>query len=585
MPDYKDLSKKFFLVILVVVLGMGLWFARQPFVAAVDAPVHLRCALLFNLNLVDNLQWPDWDAMAYGGRGSPILRYLGVLPLFFASLLQLVGFDVFWAVKLTVCLYAIVGILGLLKLYNQLNFKTGSWSAVLLLLQPVVAYHLGWAFLFQNLCAMLLSSWLWVSCLRILRDENGAIVSAGVVFAAIFFTHPPSAMMLGYMWAILLGIKFLQNRRQRLLVAVFLAPLLGGMLAAPYLLPLFMTRDYVYYREVNDLLKPGKEGAFFIDSACKDHDNTEFSLLQGFVRSFSYTSEGGPAKARPAFSDLMPFQRGDLIRPWLVLNMLLLLLASLPGVFKWRKGGENELDGLVWLVPALFCFFMTTSWSAFLYRLLPEVSNVQYPWRWVLPASIFMIPLIAAGLQPEVSVAESSVGSQRPYCNLTVKLMVLLLVAAAFWAQSLYYTMPAAVFVDFMNNPGSLEPFLPRVAPAESVLPHAAPAHQLKFLTGRGSLLSRSGGTTDADINLKVEQPAKVIINTHNDGLWLVNINDRPVTPENHDKTGLMQFFLPAGEQHISIRRMSPPGRYSGWAISLLVAGLLVLKRRRQGDG
>ena len=68
--------------------------------------------------------------------------------------------------------------------------------------------------------------------------------------------------MLGYMWAILLGIKFLQNRRQRLLVAVFLAPLLGGMLAAPYLLPLFMTRDYVYYREVNDLLKPGKEGAF-----------------------------------------------------------------------------------------------------------------------------------------------------------------------------------------------------------------------------------------------------------------------------------------------------------------------------------
>ena len=127
MPDYKDLSKKFFLVILVVVLGMGLWFARQPFVAAVDAPVHLRCALLFNLNLVDNLQWPDWDAMAYGGRGSPILRYLGVLPCF-SSLLQLVGFDVFWAVKLTVCLYAIVGILGLLKLYNQLNFKTGSWS-------------------------------------------------------------------------------------------------------------------------------------------------------------------------------------------------------------------------------------------------------------------------------------------------------------------------------------------------------------------------------------------------------------------------------------------------------------------------
>lgn len=570
-------------LILALMAGLALWTMQKPFAAAVDAPVNLRSAYLFHLNLMDNLQWPDWDATAFGGRGSPILRYLGVLPLFLASIFQLAGADVFLAVKLVVVLYAIMGLLGLLYLIRLMKLSAETWLLPLLLLQPITAFHLGWVFLFLNLCGQFLSTWLWAYAVKIIRGETVAIKGAAITMAMICLTHPQSAMMLGYMWVILLFAAFVSNGKKECLSAVFLVPLLGGLLAAPYLLPLVMTGDHVYYKEVNQYLKPGTEDARFLNAPFLNFENKQASLIEVLSAAMAISAENHAKTGlnQPVFSDLSSAQKVEMIRPWLLLNVVILVALSLAGAIRWPNN-EGVISGWVWLIPGLFCVFLTTSWSSLLYRFLPGINNVQFPWRWILPAAVFMLPQVASAVRAQTQ--ETIAG--KPHKGIISAAIwlgragVLILVLMTFWVQSLFYQMPAGLFATFMANPGHLEPFQPKVSSLSENIPyHSAAPHQVKLLTGTGTIEEHKTGTTNAEITVLANTESELIINTHNDGLWRVLVNNTLIQPETASNSGLMKIVVNEGRQKIVIERQEPPGRNTGWLIAILTFALLMAVR------
>ena len=140
--------------LLAIFLGLGYWLWLSPVAGAADVRVHVRSAWVYYTGLVDGLDYPDWDATAYGGRGNPAPRFLGAPPLFFASFLQLIGFEALAAVKIVVVIFALSGLAGLYFWLSVIGLSGFfPWAALFFLVHPLVSFHLGVAFLFQNLCA------------------------------------------------------------------------------------------------------------------------------------------------------------------------------------------------------------------------------------------------------------------------------------------------------------------------------------------------------------------------------------------------------------------------------------------------
>jgi 6-pyruvoyl-tetrahydropterin synthase related domain len=365
-----------------------------------DAFTHYRWSSGFIDALGEGAVYPRWLANPNFGAGSPAMNYYPPLQFYFVAAFHLVTGDVLKAMAWSCWLaLALSGVTSYIFARSMLSQRAALLAAALYVLAP---YHL--LDLYQRASLSEFWAFAWVplvlySTRRVITGEGWrAFPLLAVSYALLLLTH----VLTAFATTLVLPIYALLITRDKRRIAKAAAAVgLGLGLSAIFVAPLVLERDYVRLHRIHQ------------------EKFTRTFLIENLPAAFS--AEPLPAGQEPEFF----YQQPDypLFEAGMAIFIILFALATF---LLWRRAGGNAGDNskrsaflAVWVVT-LLGLLMTTRLSEPIWRFIPGLPFMQYPFRWLLIASVGMSVLSAAAL----SVAAS--GKRRKAFGAAIALMLAL---------------------------------------------------------------------------------------------------------------------------------------------------------------
>ena len=395
--------------------------------------------------------------------------------------------------------------------------------------------------------------------LRATRGEWRFVPLLAGAFAGIWLSDAPAAVVATYALALTLVVLCVVRRNLWPLVPGVIAMAGGLGLAAFYILPAAWERSWVQIGQVvADNLYPARN---FLFTHTNDPDFVKFNWKVSWVA---------------------------------VGTMAVTLLAAI--VVARKRRGLNEL---FWVLAALALASTLLMWplTNFLWRLLPELQFVQFPWRWLEQLAVAFAFFVAAGMA----------GSRRRWVPWLAGIAVFVAISAAatamirtaWWDSGDVPSMFAAIHsgggyrgtdeydpigCDRYELPG--DPDDTERVEGVSALPAqqvekldaesggVAPASGVKISVGRWSAENR-------DFTAEASEPVTLAPRLLNYPAWDVRVDGAGIHPGMVHDTGQMLVPIPQGTHRVSIRFRRTWDRLTGDAISILSAiSLLAFVRR-----
>jgi len=211
----------------------------------------------------------------------------------------------------------------------------------------------------ELLAAALLPLLLW-DALRVARGEWRRVPLLAMVFAGIWLSNAPAAVIATYSLALILAVACATQRSFRPVLPGAAAIAGGFGLAAFYILPAAWEERWVQITQViSDSLRPAE--------------------------NFLFTHSNEP--------DFVAFNWKV---SWVALGLIIVTAIAAAIVARKRR----ELQGLWWMLVALgvASVVLMLSSSAWLWRVLPELRFMQFPWRWLDVLSLVFAFFVAAAM-------------------------------------------------------------------------------------------------------------------------------------------------------------------------------------------
>jgi len=333
----------------------------RGFPAGFDSVRHYRWTSQFIDALRDGAYYPRWLPTANDGQGSPVPLYYPPLPFYVAAAFSLIAGSTLQAISLSCWLaLAVSGVTMYAFARSLLSPRMSLAAAALYMVAP---YHL--LDLYQGSTVSEFWAFAWVPLVLagvrkvgIGRGMQGvASLSAG--YALLVLTHVPVA----FLTTVTLPIyALLLTRKPRTLLRMAAGAALGAGMGAIFLLPVLFETGYV--------------SLFF-----------KFDYRDYFV--FEHVRSALTSTRFPAESSLVSYSLDvDLV----ALGLLALFITSSLLIWIGRRDGEGNsfrarLVLTIWFVTA-FSILMTTRLSAPLWQIIPGLSFLFFPYRWLVVASV-----------------------------------------------------------------------------------------------------------------------------------------------------------------------------------------------------
>ncbi len=376
---------------------------------------------------------------------------------------------------------------------------------------------------------------------------HGDVIRLALVFAAIWLTNAPAAVVTTYSLALLVAVLALQQRSFRAAVDGIYAMATGFLLAAFFIFPAWYEQRWVNITEVlSSGLRPEQN---FLFTTINDPEHNLFNLIISTVATATIVITGTAAVA--AHHSPAP-RLTRLRRVWWTLATL--GAASTALMFR-----------LTWLA----------------WRYLPELRYVQFPWRWLLPLGV-----VFAGL------AALAIRETRAPLLWSVLLAVLLVAMGDYLANVTWWDwedIPVirAAIVEGKGYEGTDEYEaaeadrydLPENAPRVAVHPVATTAESPR----PSRVHIERWGAEEKLFTVDAPQPATAALRLMNYPAWRVEINGQLVPAESQPDSGQMLIPLAAGSNRVRVHFAPTWDRLAGALISTMAgASLLVLTRKRR---
>lgn len=555
-------------------------FLVQPFCVSLDAPHHLRMAGDFFLTFLDSPGYPDWDALAYGGRGSLAFRCIAPLAYVVSSAWQLLGARIEVAVKLSVVSFALLGAWGIRRWMGALGLeRAAGWAILLWLAGAPIALHADFFFFFQNLCAMLafplvLAGWAESQAASAPSARYPFALTLG--FGLICWTHLQSAMMIVYIFAFLAVYEAIATRSSASFRRLLVMTVAGGCLAAPHILPFAATIDDIHLNRVMLGMKVGTDTRF-VDDAFATQEGKAVSA----VTAVSGIAEILAWKIHLLWGWTDTREKPELIRPnemlpWENLQPLVMAVfgaSALMALAAIAAGGGGT--PLPFVVAGIVLLVLTLRVSAPLWSVCPGWYSLQFPFRWLLPAHVLLIPAAARLFAPDFPPENASSG-KRVVPPLMQHLLgwaaAVSMVCVTLVLHLLTASFDDAGFRTLREGYGVSLEFAPTVCEyPERLSGKAGPPHLPRLASGAGTIDEFEAGLTWARYAIRVTASGgtSLAIGTHFDREWRLNSSAGTIPLEPERPFGTMKARLPAGTREYRLERSAPPFRNPGWLLAL----------------
>ncbi len=297
--------------------------------------------------------YPRWIPDMFGGYGYP--RFVFYQPgFYFINLLFsfLPGYPLV-TIKIAVLALFLIGALGAYFLAREITSGRASWApALLFIITPYLFMDLHIRGDLSELAGILVTPWPVYLLLRAKRKFASSSLKAldlvwlTLSLGAVIFMHPAVAFFFFGIHAVLtVTVAWDLPERGKFIGLVFLATLTAVVMSAPYWEPIMVLKNTVSlcdffkgaWSPINNLIQPERL----------------FSRVWGY---------GTPQRG----DEPMSFQLG-----------LPHFMLACAGAFLARK----DRFFVVVFILYLFCIFLVTPASAFVWKCLPVTHFVQFPWR------------------------------------------------------------------------------------------------------------------------------------------------------------------------------------------------------------
>jgi len=326
-----------------------------------DVEFHLYSWLEVLSQWKHGILFPRWAAMAHFGYGEP--RFIFYPPASWtagALLSAILPWIVVSAVFIWLVLLA-AGVSMFVLARRWLGRRDAMFAAVLYAVNPYHLVIVYWRSAFAELLASCLVPLLVLVVLKAIDDGWHALLPMSLVLAAAWLTNAPAAVMIHYSLALLLIFFAWKRRSGRPLMIGAAAVALGACLTAFYLLPAIYEQRWVTISEAVSAGSRPQDNFLFIHTTDHDHD---------------------------AFNHIVS---------WLAVFEMVTVVAAAWAARVWRKANREFWAAL--LVWAIACSVLLFRFSEVIWRYLPKLEFMQFPWRWLLCLSMIFVLLVAAGMR------------------------------------------------------------------------------------------------------------------------------------------------------------------------------------------
>jgi hypothetical protein len=314
--------------------------------------------------------FPRWAALAHFGYGEP--RFIFYPP---ASWTLGAALSAVFPWTLASCIYIWIALVAagvsmfvLARRWldpGRFGRRDAIFIAVLYAVNPYHLVIVYWRSAFAELLASCLVPVLLLLALKAADKAAGlrAMVPLSLVLAAAWLTNAPAAVMIHYSLALLLVLLAWQRRSARPLLVGAGAAALGACLAAFYLLPAIYEQRWIDIAQAVSAGSRPADNFLFIHTTDADHD--AFNRVISWVAIFEIAVTFGAAWATR----------------------------------RWRET-RRELWNVL-LGWAIACSVLMFPVAGLLWKILPKMEFMQFPWRWLLCLSmlfsIFVTMVTPAG--------------------------------------------------------------------------------------------------------------------------------------------------------------------------------------------
>ncbi len=435
-----------------------------------------------------------------------------------------------------------------------------------------------------------------------------------VVYAAIWLTNPPAAVVTSYALAILFLACCIFARSGKPLTIGAAGLALGLGLAGFYLVPAVFEQRWV---NIAQAISGGlRYDESFLFTWTLDPDHNLFNLtvsavavlmiaLTGIAAVMTHRrlAHGASRLSAPAYRTT-PENRPN---------------RNIPDrgdkAFSRASGGvKPELMWVLLLTLAVASTAMMFRISGAVWHYAPELQFVQFPWRWLFVLAVSLAYFLGDALAGGSGVVSETIETRNPVRRhgvasrwiesgaWAVVVMVLAGTGAAEAADAWWYpedvpVMQAAVQsgqgyegTDEYCTRGGDQNDLPPQAPLVSLLPDdATDVASAGTVSGPGNVAVESWQPEHKVFDVDASQPAVAALHLLDYPAWQVHVNGRLQVADSDPHTAQMMIALPAGHSHVDVNFIRTADRSAGLALSAVTgvcfAGLLAVFRKGRARG
>jgi hypothetical protein len=523
-----------------------------------DFEFHLMNWLEVGSQWKQGVPIPHWEFTAAWNSGEP--RFIFYPPLSW-TIGALLGLFLPWVVVPTTFIWLALVACGLTMYRLAREWTSPGKALVAAAFYMVNPYTL---FVFYERAAyaeLLAAAWIPLLFLAVLRPRLG-IAGIAVPVCLLWLTNAPAAVMGSYSLAILGAMRVVSTWRGRQGARVALAEaakiaagaVLGVGLAGFYVLPAVVERRWVqismpFIRGVRyqDNFLFGSIGDISHDAILRTASGCGvalFVLIGIFLVAALYSGSREP--------DLSPADSGA------------------------RKRSLFALAVLACVVG-----FLLTAPSAVLWRHIPELSNLQFPWRFCAVLGAIAATSLALAM-PKSGRYDGGFRALALALPLALTFVGSHLYAQG-WRPSVAVSSIADMFLKGAQYDDTDE-YTP-VGADPKAIQHSNPASWIA--ANPDDPAPQGAGDYSVELarrlhfTVSVPAPRFLVLSLRDYPAWKITVNGAPIGSRPHRKDGLIVLPVAGGTSRIDIKYAQTPDLTAGWILTALSAGLVLFVWRK----
>lgn len=366
--------------LILIFLASSYYLLQSGFFYMHDFPIAARIAEM--AGAISSGHFPvRWSANFGYGFGMPLFNFYAPLPYTIAALLYFLNINLINVIKIFYLLINFITLWGSFKLGKRLaGVSAGLALALLFTLAPYRALLLFVRGALSEAFALAFFPWAILALVNLIKNKGQLAQNHLLLFLsllAIVLSHNLSALI--FIPLLLIFALLLAGRK---IWSILLTFILAALTSSFYILPAFFEKDLT------------RVAAIFTDYF-------DYRLHFVYIRQLFWDNWGYGGSSWGVEDHISFFLGYGQYLSLFILAFLLIknfYLAIKKEEFKKILKKRGLKITLIFTGLFLLSLFLTLQKSQFFWSLLPILSYLQFPWRWLGPASFFLAVAFSASL-------------------------------------------------------------------------------------------------------------------------------------------------------------------------------------------